>query len=86
MAPKRTMILAASLVAVHLVLHLAGGRAATSALSGSVHGSGELLFGVLYMLSYFAAVLVAPPLVLTAGVLAGLDLLRTGTKDDAPLR
>lgn len=86
MTAKRTIALAALLVAAYLILHVAGGRAATSALSGSAHGSGSLLFGVLYMLSYFGAVLLAPPLVLTAGAVAGLDALGAGTKGDAPLR
>ncbi len=86
MKPKRMVVLAAVLVAVHVALDVAGGRTATGALSGSIHGNGALLFGVLTMLSYFAAVLVAPPLVLTAGVLAALDVLRAGTKGDPQLR
>lgn len=86
MTPKRMIVVAAVLVATHVVLDVAGGRTATVALSGSVHGGGTLLLGVLYMLSYFATVLVAPPLVLTAAALAGLDVLRTGTKDDPQLR
>lgn len=86
MTPKRMVVLAAVLVVVHVALDLFGGRAATAALSGSVPGGGALLFGVFYMLSYFASLLVAPPLVLTAAALAGLDVLRTGTKDDRQLR
>ena len=57
------------LVASKLGLALAGGRAATSVLSGTHAGSAdEALLGGLYALAHFASVLLAPPLAL-AGLL-----------------
>ena len=54
--------------ALFLALHLGGGRESVGVLSGTVVGGPwSMGFGVLYALSWFGAVLVAPVLLL-AGV------------------
>lgn len=83
---KRLLVVASILVAVDVVLELAGGRAATGALSGSVHAPGTLLFGLVTVVAWFAAILVAPPLVLTAAVLAALRALGAGGSAETRLR
>ncbi len=55
--------LALAMVGLTLVLRLAGGPDAVSVLSGTVLGNAwQLLLGVAYALSHFAAVVLAPVL------------------------
>ncbi len=68
-APLRFFAAAGALVVVWGALELAGGRAATGALAGAVRDAGALWFAVAYLGSWFAAVLLAPPLALTGAVL-----------------
>jgi hypothetical protein len=70
------VVVAAILVALYALLEVAGGRAQAGTLSGAVHSSGAMIFGVSYILSWFAAILVAPPLAMTGLVLWGLARLR----------
>lgn len=63
------------LTALFLLLHLLGGRQYVGVLSGTREGgSGSLVFGLAYALSWFCTVLLVPPLLLTG--LARLTLLR----------
>lgn len=48
------------------MLSLLGARTAVSVLSGTVSSHGQLLLGLAYTASYFAALLLVPPLLLTA--------------------
>jgi hypothetical protein len=70
LSPLGFLALAAAIVAVFGVLHLAGLRADASILSGTAppDAAGPLL-GVSYVLAYFAAVILAPILTLAAGVM-----------------
>jgi hypothetical protein len=53
------------MTALFLLLHLLGGRDAVGLLSGTMEGGRSgLVLGVLYTLSWFSAVLVAPVLLL----------------------
>nr|BDT31188.1 hypothetical protein MFMH1_08570 [Myxococcus sp. MH1] len=62
-APR--VLMALVWVAVFLLLHLAGGRQYVGVLSGTrVGGAPELVFGLLYALAWFGAVLLAPILLL----------------------
>ncbi|CAN5643914.1 hypothetical protein BH09MYX1_BH09MYX1_24330 [soil metagenome] len=65
MIAKRLVVAAAILVAVYGLLEALGARGTTSALSGSAHGA-TLVVAVFYLFAYFSALLVAPPLVITA--------------------
>jgi hypothetical protein len=70
MTPAGLLKRAAIVAAAFLVCHLAGWRELTSVLSGTPPGSTlAALGGVLYLVSYFAAVIVAPVLVIAAGLL-----------------
>jgi hypothetical protein len=68
LSPRALLRLGLTLVAFFLALHLAGLRESTTFLSGTPGGSAYA--GVLYTLAWFAAVLVAPPLVIAAAILA----------------
>ena len=60
---------------VFLLLHLLGGRQYVGALSGTLEGGPPgMMFGVLYALSWFSTVLVAPVLLLAG--LANVALSR----------
>lgn len=53
------------MTAVFLLLHLLGGRDSVGLLSGTMEGAGSgLAFGILYTLSWFSTVLLAPILLL----------------------
>ena len=70
MTPAGLLKRAAILVAAFLVCHLSGWRDLTSVLSGTPASSTlTALGGVLYAFCYFAAVIVAPILVIAAGLL-----------------
>ena len=65
--PLTCLILAGLLMALFLAGHVAGLRAEVGILSGTLPGTtGGALLGVLYVLSWFGAVLVAPILGLAA--------------------
>ncbi|RKG96614.1 hypothetical protein [Corallococcus carmarthensis] len=68
------VIAALGMGALFLALHLGGGRQSVGVLSGTVVGGPwRMGFGVIYALSWFGAVLVAPVLLLAglADVMAG---------------
>ena len=81
LSPKDLLVRAAVLGLLFLLVHLAGLRDFTSILNGTV-GSTALgweisaLLGVGYILLYLGFVVLAPILVLAAGIVAGLDMLR----------
>lgn len=70
MTPRGLLLRAALIAAVYAVLHLCGLRHDASFLSGTpVGGTLATLGGLTYVLFYFAAVVLAPILVIAAGVL-----------------
>lgn len=79
-SPGGFLLSAVLLAGVFLVCHLAGWRQNMSFLCGTPPTGQEedlpILFGLLYALSYFAAVLIAPVLLLAAGIFALLLKLR----------
>jgi hypothetical protein len=58
------LIVAAGVVVVFVVLHLAGARAATSFLSGTRSADAELVLGSLYVLAWFGVVIAVPVVVI----------------------
>ena len=63
---------------VFAVCHLAGLREYTTFISGTAveaNGGASLNWGMVYLVSYFAFVLVMPILILAAGIFAGLSAL-----------
>lgn len=73
-APARLIGCALALFVAYGIAHLAGLRDAVSVLStGSSKGAAE---GIFYATSYFAAMLLAPPLVLAAALIAGSRALQ----------
>jgi hypothetical protein len=82
---RRLLGLAAMLVLLWGALELAGGRDATCALAGAARDPSTLAFALAYLGAWFAAVLLAPPLVLTAGILAvGARIASTGARARLP--
>jgi hypothetical protein len=70
MTPRGLLLRAALIAAVYAVLHLCGLRQDAAFLSGTpVGGTLATLGGITYVLFYFAAVVLAPILVIAAGVL-----------------
>jgi hypothetical protein len=70
MTPRGLLLRAALITAVYALLHLCGLRHSASFLSGTpVGGTFATLGGLTYVLFYFAAVVLAPILVIAAGVL-----------------
>ena len=67
MTPKGLLQRAAVIALVYAVLHVAGGRHDAAFLSGTPVGS--LVLGCAYVVVYFAFVLIAPILVIAAGLL-----------------
>ena len=63
------------------IVHVLGWREETRFLSGT---PASALEGVLYLLAYFAFVLLAPTLVLGAGILAVLDALAARKPQEKP--
>jgi hypothetical protein len=61
---KRTLAVAAAIVAIHLALRLAGLASHTSALAGMPASAWSLPIAAVYVLAYLAAVVVAPVLVI----------------------
>ncbi len=67
--PKLYLRLAAMLSALFIIGHVAGLRRSTAIISGTLPSTEvELFFGVLYVLCWFAFVLVAPVLALAGGI------------------
>lgn len=75
---RHPFILAAlGIGALFLALHLGGGRESVGVLSGTVVGGPwSMGFGILYALSWFSAVLVAPVLLLAGMADVLLDRVR----------
>ena len=74
-SPAGFLIRAAGITAVFAALHLAGAREHVGFLSGTAgpegwSRSGSAAFGLGYVFFYFGTVLVAPVLVLAAGLLS----------------
>lgn len=69
------------IVCVFCVTHLLGWREETRFLSGT---SAAVHQGLVYLLAYFAFVLVAPTLVLGAGVFALLERVTGGRGEESP--
>ena len=70
---------AAGLCVLFALAHLCGLREYTTLLSGTVEGADmrtSMILGSIYLLLYFAAVLVAPVLALAAGILRLCQILR----------
>jgi hypothetical protein len=76
---SRVLVAAALFVACALgVLHLLGARDAVSILSGTVPsgGAGSAALGAFYALAWFATVVLAPPMVIAAVLLAAARYAR----------
>jgi hypothetical protein len=56
------------MITAFTVLHLAGLREDVSVLSGTMHSAPHALAGLAYAASYFAALLLAPPLLAAAAL------------------
>lgn len=81
LSPAGLVARAGLLAAFYLVCKISGLRGYTTFLSGtsqSATWSGTVFGGVTYLAAYFGAVLGAPVLLLTAGLLAGWRRLRAG--------
>jgi len=69
--PRGLLLRAALIALVYGALHVFGARGLVGFLSGTpVGGSAAILVGVSYLLFHFLFVLVAPILILAAGLLA----------------
>lgn len=76
-SPRSLLVAAVTLAMIFGLCHLAGLRDAAGFLSGSApagmkDGAPPAALGVIYVLSYFLCVVVAPILALAAGILAAL--------------
>ena len=77
------LVTPAFLVGLFLVMHLLGARDHTSVLSGTMPtDGGSALGGVIYLLTWFGAVLVAPILALQAPIYQLLER-RFGASEEA---
>jgi hypothetical protein len=81
--PTRWVACALLIGALFAVMHLLGWRADTCIISGTVAGSGiardlAVVRGLLYIVTYFCAITVAPILIIGAGLLAGISRLAAG--------
>jgi hypothetical protein len=73
LSPKALLLWAARFAALILALHALGLREHTAVLSGTVTGTSAAasgFFGLMYLLSWFVAVLGVPPLLVAAGLSA----------------
>jgi hypothetical protein len=82
-SPRYFLLRALMLGALFLIVHLAGLREYTAFLSGTPGAVGadmrtSALYGTIYIFFYFGAVLVAPTLVLAAGIVWGWQRFRKG--------
>ncbi len=87
-SPRGFLLRSALVAAVFFVLHAAGCRDFTGFFSGGRTATGaagdvQMGLGILYALSYYSFVALAPVLVLAAGILAVLERLsrRAGAKE-----
>lgn len=71
---KGLFLCAGLIVVVFLVCHAAGGRESTSVLSGTYAGASSVASGLAYAAVYMGFVILAPIMVVGAGVLFLLDL------------
>lgn len=86
LSPGSFLLCAITFTAVYMILHLAGLRAHTSVLCGTfaaerseqIRGS---FLAVIYILFYMATVIVAPILVIAAGIFQVLIKLRHGRQE-----
>lgn len=72
------------MLAVFAVLTLLGARADVGVLSGSLTHSSQLLTGPLYALSWFGAVLLAPPLAIAGLAMRALRSRQRGPGYSSP--
>lgn len=71
LSARALLLWAMRLVLVFAVMHLCGLREHTTVLSGTVVGGSSMVsgfFGLMYLLTYFAAILLVPPLLVAAGI------------------
>lgn len=71
---KGLLLCAALIGLAFLVCHVAGFRESTSVLSGTYTGAGSVASGLVYAAAYMGFVILAPILVLGAGVSFLLDV------------
>jgi hypothetical protein len=77
-SPKAMLLWAARFILLFVVLHLFGLREHATVLSGTVVGNSSLVsgaLGLMYILSYFAALLLAPPAIIAAILIAAAQAL-----------
>ncbi|NOS72167.1 MAG: hypothetical protein HOP33_19860 [Verrucomicrobia bacterium] len=84
LSPKDFIRHAVLILAVYAVAHLAGLREFTSILNGTtgslvVNREVAALLGVTYLLLYMGAVVLAPMLLIAAGLLAGWNKFKSRT-------
>jgi hypothetical protein len=72
---KALLVCAGLIALIFLVCHAAGFRESTSVLSGTYTGAGSVTCGLLYVVVNMALVILAPILVIGAGVLFFLNLV-----------
>ena len=81
LSPKGLLFRAALIAALYGLLHVCGARHDVAFLSGTpVGGAGATMLGCAYLVFHFAFVIVAPILVIAAGILA---LLQRGMTNGA---
>lgn len=86
LSPGSFLLCAVTFAGVYLALHLAGLRASTSVLCGTFAAEQSeqvrtSFFAVIYILFYMATVIVAPILVIAAGIFQVLIKLRHGRQE-----
>jgi len=82
-SPGGFLVRAAVLAILYLAVHALGFRQYTSILCGTIPPGGAAILGVVYIVLYFAFVLIVPTLVLGSGILWALQRF-AGTKSTAP--
>ncbi len=86
LSPRSLVLWAVRFSALFAFVHLAGFREHTTVLSGTLAGGAPApisgFFGMVYLFSYFVAVLAVPPLLFAAGV--GWVAARLWQKRSAP--
>ena len=85
LSPGSFVLCAVTFTGVFLVLHLAGWREQTRVFCGTLPAGknaqiAQSFQAVSYTLLYFATVIVAPILVLAAGVFQAMGLIRSGRR------
>ena len=75
-APRALLIRAAIIIVAYLITHLAGFRAYTCVLCGTLPGQSDstlATMGIIYVLLYFATVLIAPVFIIAAALLKFME-------------